>query len=207
MIKLLLILFIVFCVLPVYSQQPVTIRKVYMEARTSSWDWFMTVVQANNHYTLEMKIRDSTSRDLGKDSSYNNYRNMLLTRKSISMNNDTVRHLLDTIMKISRRYDYYSKAVVEFDSASELAFDSLFNYLFEISDAELENKEITKNRIVLDGSLMVFTLSSGNMERKVFARSPDMKSYPLLSSLLYLSLEISRKNNAGFPEKNKVFGY
>lgn len=167
-------------------------------------EFFIKITPGTDHTKISFKIRDSISVYLKNDKVYNTHRDYLLSLNNIDLKNDTVINYLSILKSVTEKYTFYSEDSIDFVNTDHKGYLHLIDEVFNTATDRLENK----NRLVLDGINLTFTLNDTNSTRKVNAHSPTAESHPLLYELVTGATGIYRlakKND--FLDKRRLFGY
>lgn len=154
---------------------------------------FINIITSNDSTKIILRIPDSTSSQLYNDSNLNKYRDIALSVKYFSLENDTVKKCISKIDSIYSHYTYYSVDSIVQPNSKINPLQLLIQQVFNSSNEILENKDYNKNRVVLDGTFIRFELIKDDMARNVYARSPTLKSHPLLYELVTQTLHIYKQ--------------
>jgi hypothetical protein len=178
--------------------------EIFASASIDGTEFFIKITPGPDSTKMTFKIRDSISVNLNNDKAYHTHRNYLLSLNSIDLKNDTVIKYLSIVKSITEQYTFYSEDSIEIVNAAHKGYLHLINEVFNSTTDRLENK----NRFVMDGIFMSFTLTDKDSTRKVNAFYPTEESNKMLYELVTGSTSIYRltkKNN--FLDKRKLFGY
>lgn len=178
--------------------------EIFASASIDGTEFIIKITPGTESTKMTFKIRDSISANLKNDKAYHTHRNYLLSLKSIDLKNDTVIKYLSILKSITEQYTFYSEDSIEIENEAHKDYLHLINEVFNTATDRLENK----NRFVMDGIFMSFTLTDKNSTRKVNAFYPTEESNKMLYELVIGSTSIYRlakKND--FLNKRRLFGY
>ncbi|MBS1520229.1 MAG: hypothetical protein JST50_04475 [Bacteroidetes bacterium] len=92
---------------------------------------------------------------------------------------DGPKYKKDSLLISTYTYPLYTKLLKEISSTST---------------RDLENKEINRNGVTIDGTHFYFNIKSGKTERKIYANAPDSISQPKLYKLIHQTLYLFEKD-------------
>ncbi len=178
--------------------------EIFASASIDGTEFIIKIIPGTESTKMTFKIRDSISVNLNNDKAYHTHRNYLLSLNSIDLKNDTVIKYLSIVKSITEQYTFYSEDSIEIENEAYKDYLHLINEVFNTATDRLENK----NRFVMDGIFMSFTLTNKDSTRKVNAFYPTEESNKMLYELVTGSTSIYRlakKND--FLDKRRLFGY
>ena len=178
--------------------------EIFASASIDGTEFIIKIIPGTESTKMTFKIRDSISVNLNNDKAYHTHRNYLLSLNSIDLKNDTVIKYLSIVKSITEQYTFYSEDSIEIENEAYKDYLHLINEVFNTATDRLENK----NRFVMDGIFMSFTLTDKDSTRKVNAFYPTEESNKKLYELVTGSTSIYRlakKND--FLDKRRLFGY
>jgi hypothetical protein len=182
--------------------------EVYASAAINGTEYFIKINTNALTTKVEFKISDSISSKLENDKEFNSLRDSFLLLNYIDFRSDTVLNYMDKMKSIIKKHTFYSEDSIEIANSQYQYYIKCINALFNTPTDSLDNQIRNKNRIVLDGINMTFTLSDDCLKREIFTRTPSVNSHPLLYKFLTTSLNIFRDiRKKDFLNKRRLFGY
>jgi hypothetical protein len=106
------------------------------------------------------------------------------------------------------KYSVYDRDSVTLNPGETQSYYNLLTRIAEVSRDTLEQKELNKNRFILDGVGIGYTIISELGTKSIGVRSPRPSTHPLLYNLLKSTLDIGRENKlAPFVHRKSFLGY
>ena len=185
---------------------------IAIQAKSSATNSAFTIAidKADDRIKIVYTLKDSVSQEeLYKDE---RYKALLLKADTLFSQQERDKAELlkvtDALDALTKQYTHYRKDSLVFNSRKNAAYTKLLNEVYLSTPEELENKEANRRRIVLDGTMFQFILTSNAGSRVVYAHSPSSDSHPLLSRLIDTTLEVYRQKTGNtFLDKEKTAGY
>ena len=206
-----IILFLTFTFLNYFTKgQESTTSIITIRATTSVSGQAFSVDIFRNEDNIKVlyKTKESLSDKIETDSNLTKHRKALMSVKNLTPQNDTVSFYLEQIDSINQVYTKYGVDSLQFNKTENKEFDSLLNAILSSSSEILENKSVSKNNVVLDGTLIRFKITNDQTSRVIYAYSPSSTTYPLLNKLITQTLDLYRQTkNNDFLSIRKTGGY
>lgn len=107
------------------------------------------------------------------------------------------------------KYNVYQKDSLSFIVSDNYGYISLIDSIYSVDQETLENKEFTKNWIIIDGIHFSIQVNANNETIKsIWVHSPRIKSHPLIFRLIRNTLDLYReKNPNSFLKKEYTSNY
>ncbi|GAA4096035.1 hypothetical protein [Mucilaginibacter panaciglaebae] len=205
---LILIIVLLFAAKPLFAQETVNKGDIIIHIHGSGPD-FMSKYQVDIYrrsnsikiiYAVFDSIRVSATR---KDTAF-----ARVSAKYMKGGGDSIenKRLSDAVYDYFERYSVYDRDSVTIAVRKDTAYNHLLERVAKAHTEDLLQTERNKNRNLLDGVHMAFTMVTASGKKVVGARSPRQTSHPLLYSLLSETMKIGRTHKLGPFLHRKSFG-
>lgn len=179
-------------------------QKIVLKAGSQGLFYVIVESTPNNDLQIKYMLKDSVSKSINNDEFYKSTIERFLNANLKFEDQVTLMEKMDSI---SQRHTYYTTDSITVNPGKDAEYLQLFN-TFLSSSAESTEQDKKSVRIVLDGLPMVFTLSEGNLSRKVYATSPSQDSNPLMYKFISETMKLYRENKPeGILSKGRTRGY
>lgn len=177
------------------------------ENQTYAKLFYIDIIRNEDYLKFTFRIRTGKRYDeLDKDTTILFFQEQIqkLIEKGTDLRNDTLINYAHKLDSIHYLYTVFKTDSLILNRSSYKEYDSLITETFNTPSDEFEKEK----RIVLDGTSFTFNLLNKYSNRKIYAHSPNINSYPLLALLISKSTEIYRsvKQN-DFLDKRSMAGY
>jgi hypothetical protein len=192
---LLLFIFTVVTCQALFSQElegkQITLRS---STSVSGKVFLMKTICYRDSVKIKVCIKDSVSqKKLNDDSIYKTLMISLREMMESNIKNDSLRIFLKRLDSVRNVYTIYKTDSVLIAYSQFPEYSKLLSNLFKSSIPKLENRERNKNRIILDGTVMVFEFSQNQLiQFSADAHSPRKESHPLLYDYVNSTLNMYR---------------
>lgn len=183
------------------SQKPED-RKIVLTARPQGGFYKIIVkAPANDGIQITYMLLDSVSKDLKNNTAFFSLLHKKTTYENMPI--EARAALVQKMDSIMEQYRHYTTDSITLAAGSDEKYQQVVNRFFS-SGPELR----PANRIVLDGTSMVVTVSDGDATRTMYAQSPDQASYPLMYEFINETMNVYRqKKPEGILSKGRTGGY
>lgn len=176
-------------------------RKIILKADVQGIFYVTVVSTPNNEVRIKYMLHDSLSNSIRNDEFYKS-RIELFRKGNLKLEEKVT--LMEKIDSITQQYTYYTIDSITVNTEENPQYLQVFNTFFA-SSAEYHEKT---NQIILDGISMVFTLSEGRSSRKIYGRSPNQDSNPLMYEFISQTMNMYRKQKpGGILSRDRTRGY
>jgi hypothetical protein len=128
--------------------------------------------------------------------------NMAKLEKSVSSKSNKFK-LLDEVISFVDSYTIYHRDSLILNLIENPGYKQL---LISIAQAPKSELQPPKTRVMIDGTLFTYKITTAKGEQRVIAQSPTAESHPLLYDLLMRSLKIYRELKPNGILKAKIWG-
>jgi hypothetical protein len=194
MIRIILLTLATNFVLPLFAQLPngPTIY-IMAESQVNGIAFSMCITDKGKRMKVVYKVRDSVSVKEEQDTVLAAYRKLGMSITNISLQNDTLKGLMQKIDSLMQFYTYYSMDSITIRKKRNRSYTALMKTILKAPIDTLLQGANNRNRIVLDGTRFTFVLQNNGYSRKVNAHSPTKTSHPLLYALVKHTLALYRQ--------------